>query len=938
MMKKIVICLLMALGLSQFFVLSVFASEQTEPLLRSPLTEQTQTQKQHVVWEKEDELDDYIVFLLDTSYTMRGNSTNESRKLVAKFIAEANLAKQNQHIAIVSFNDSGQIIQPFTQNSEEVIESLKLLRNQGKTNLTDGLKKAEELFSTVPENTKKHILLVTDRTTTTGETFDSPYNRKDIYSYKFANAADKQTNKLKELDVSIRTFLFFDKLVNTTKPFALRFFNNLQTHGLFDFKTADLIDFTFHRVEDKQKFISGTFSYGSSMGNRDAISNFHYSDSYFEESSYAYQENENQPYNPSLATMSLNLELSAFNSTTGVDYVDKSGNVRELFSKIGFGEFRVNAGFTQQPTKDSIGAAIAQKKIVANGKEYTLIGLAIRGGGYEAEWASNLTLGNNGEHQGFSQAKDEILRFLDDYIRQTDVKSDVKLWITGYSRGSAVANLTAGALNNGRKLAQGNLKPEDMYAFCFEVPAGAVEESNARDDLHNNIINIINLNDIVTKVAPRVKPFGFVRYGRDVTLPEKAITSPSTYKPALSNMLKELEKIESASEYILDDFRLKDAIFVSDVPVYVVEERQDEFHSMKDFLDDFIDTIATKHIGNRTKYTLKYQTDLRELAAVVLGTSDKNKDAFFTKLFTNAAISYSLPYGTGFLLQNVKKDLIELLNSLGITNYSDIQIESMLATFLDLIASYAFFNFDDFITIDSNLEKIKAAHYPELCLAWLRSMDKNYTDNEIIYPEKNDKYLKLFVQGDIDITITNEYVDTVTTSIINKPAEFILPIETNYQLNIRANKNTVVNFTIQTIDSETNAVLLTEEYNDIEIEENGQLIGKINNNENTLSRQTVGNKLRHGDTLPKIVVENSSEDYYSTNLETEGKLYGHAIGGGSVQYANYAEFHAFEFENGKFVGWFKNDVMLSTQKDYYHKVTDESTIIAKFEEKTNENN
>lgn len=70
----------------------------------------------------------------------------------------------------------------------------------------------------------------------------------------------------------------------------------------------------------------------------------------------------------------------------------------------------VNDWFTKKPTTDSIGVIIGNKPVKVKDEEYTLIAVAVRGGGYEQEWASNFTIGTSGQHQGFNTAK--IMFFL----------------------------------------------------------------------------------------------------------------------------------------------------------------------------------------------------------------------------------------------------------------------------------------------------------------------------------------------------------------------------------------------------------------------------------------------------------------------------------------------------------------------------------------------
>lgn len=246
-----------------------------------------------------------------------------------------------------------------------------------------------------------------------------------------------------------------DKIADSTKAFARTFFQNIQTDGAFDFKDVQDMDFVFKSKEAGKGFQSGIFNYGSVPSGKDGKDSqavYHYSDSYFEQSAYAYRKEKNRPYDPRLATMSLNLELAAWSSIQEKNYLLKNRNAKQLLEEIGFEKFKANQHFQERPSKDSIGAVIAQKKLTVKEEDYTLIALAIRGGGYEAEWASNLTLGWSGEHQGFREASEKVLTFLDQYLKEHKVTGKIKLWINGYSRAAAVTNLTAGALNKGRKL------------------------------------------------------------------------------------------------------------------------------------------------------------------------------------------------------------------------------------------------------------------------------------------------------------------------------------------------------------------------------------------------------------------------------------------------------------------------------------------------------
>ena len=64
-----------------------------------------------------------------------------------------------------------------------------------------------------------------------------------------------------------------------------------------------------------------------------------------------------------------------------------------------------------------------------------LIACAIRGLGYETEWAGNFTMGEKDEHQGFQDAAHKVISFLQEYSKSNpQISGNVKLWITGFSR------------------------------------------------------------------------------------------------------------------------------------------------------------------------------------------------------------------------------------------------------------------------------------------------------------------------------------------------------------------------------------------------------------------------------------------------------------------------------------------------------------------------
>lgn len=183
--------------------------------------------------------------------------------------------------------------------------------------------------------------------------------------------------------------------------------------------SVDDLEFTFGEVADDilSSVKEITFTYSG-----DSTAKCYYSDNYFAKSAYN--------YSPSLATMSLSFAMSAFGSSDGgqTDYTNKSSNARALLKEMGFADenIAVNDWFTKKPTTDSIGVIIGNKPVKVKDEEYTLIAVAVRGGGYEQEWASNFTIGTSGQHQGFNTAKNNVLSYLKQYISKQEFPDRLK--------------------------------------------------------------------------------------------------------------------------------------------------------------------------------------------------------------------------------------------------------------------------------------------------------------------------------------------------------------------------------------------------------------------------------------------------------------------------------------------------------------------------------
>ncbi len=153
-----------------------------------------------------------------------------------------------------------------------------------------------------------------------------------------------------------------------------------------------------------------------------------------------------------------------------------------------------------------------------NLSNYTLFAIWIRGsvGNLEkltGDWRSNLFFGiNTKKHYGFGKAEKELNKELAKYIKKLDkqgkIKSKRKFWITGHSRGAAIANLVGKDFTS-------KYKKANVFCYTFATPYVSTKGTNKKKK-YNNIKNYINPGDAVAALPP--KQMKYKRYGEDILL------------------------------------------------------------------------------------------------------------------------------------------------------------------------------------------------------------------------------------------------------------------------------------------------------------------------------------------------------------------------------------------------------------------------------------
>lgn len=404
--------------------------------------------------------------------------------------------------------------------------------------------------------------------------------------------------------------------------------------------------------------------------------------------------------------------------------------------------------------------------------------VTVRGGGYMDEWGGNFDLGTKDEHQGFNEAalqvRDGIKKYVEKY--KDKLPYELKVWISGYSRGAATTNLVAKMLDDG---AIEGLTRDNIYAFCFECPQNTTKtQSYVESDKYKNIVSIVNSVDLVPKVA--MSGFGFKRYGTVYQLPN--IRALADYGIARAKMVKCYTDLIAynklalgARMYDWTEKEMKNLYLPMQAVVYLTKEGLAQASMMDKLMDDLCDVAV-----NRENYYMRLQANMISGMAGVLG---KN---------------------------------------------SGLDTGALAVTIARVIPGLAAKHPLDNAYLLTHLIPVKRAHYAELCLSWLDAL----SDATIVQSSKT-KYKKIAVNCPIDVTVydaDNNSVAEIKNDKVTDNEEGLeayidengqkivcIPEDADYKVDLKATDNGTMTYTVMDQNLETNECSQVKSYVDIPI-------------------------------------------------------------------------------------------------------------------------
>ena len=386
-----------------------------------------------------------------------------------------------------------------------------------------------------------------------------------------------------------------------------------------------------------------------------------------------------------------------------------------------------------------------------------------------------------------------------------------------------------------------------------------------------------------------------------------------------------------------------------------------------------IDGVAD-NLPSRSVYFFELQHGLTTLTEVVFGKESpiNVKDIDFLK-----AIGGKIRVGltaadlviTGDIDNNVEKmysSVIEYFKKQGLDIYSYLDesqsktfeggLKKLIQAMVDTSETQE--GTDAIYSLLINGKSIGAAHYPELCLAWLQSQDKNYSEsNKRIYNPSGRRIIRINCPVDVTVYDSNgdmvaQFKDNVPQliegssihlSFTNDEEKLInLPIDEEYSVVINATSDGEFNFSVNEFDMNDDCYYI-ENYDAIMLSEGETITVNlpkefyVDEDGNEIS-SCLGSVLSNVDGVifNSVVLEgeDASTAVYDVKVSSDNENGGVCIGGGEYVLGSFAKVHAAEFEDCKFIGWYENGELVSENRDYRFKVTEDRDLVARFEGST----
>ena len=243
-------------------------------------------------------------------------------------------------------------------------------------------------------------------------------------------------------------------------------------------------------------------------------------------------------FNKKLALLSIGLTFAASNLRSSSKYYDDLGFSRPFFADEYYEGVKIGG----------IGYSFATKQV----EDSNLVAVSVRGDNYGVQWADNFRVGEQGNHENFDACAQIVYLALEDYLTELNSALPIKLWLTGYSRGGAIANILASKIMTNPL---GDVTKDSFSVYTFEAPRALMKENALPYD---NVFNVVNGADVIAKFFPEKQ--NFYRCGKDIEIYKSNIDQiilnfdENAVFPTFNKVGSEYENDVELADYIVASF------------------------------------------------------------------------------------------------------------------------------------------------------------------------------------------------------------------------------------------------------------------------------------------------------------------------------------------------------------------------------------------------
>lgn len=265
--------------------------------------------------------------------------------------------------------------------------------------------------------------------------------------------------------------------------------------------------------------------------------------------------NSNTVYNQELSTVSLLMASAVYgNDLSMSDSISKDKtngkSMKDVLEYLGFAKAKtVSIKATDEHISE---VGLGYRTVEYSGSKKTVLAVIVRGtNGTIKEWSSNFDIGKSSDfssiedwktkdnHKGFDIAANRIMKIVSDYVSENSRadnfnSNNISYWVTGHSRGAAIANIIGAYYEKSGKQA---------FTYTFAAPNTTLA-GNAGS--YMTIFNVVNTDDFVPCLP--MSAWGYTRYGRTAS------------KSIASSYENKWEELTGIWDYNPDTFGMQDTV------------------------------------------------------------------------------------------------------------------------------------------------------------------------------------------------------------------------------------------------------------------------------------------------------------------------------------------------------------------------------------------